>query len=394
MKSFSFLASIRALLSIVAVFAVLAPRTIGQPILYGLTSTNSLLIIGGDGAQTLPGPQLSGFGPGESTVSIDFRPFTSELYALTRDSINVGRIYKIDPVTGAAASVTLSGAPLLISGTAGIDFNPVAVGGTNALRIVTSDEQNYRLVFNSDGATVNMDGSLNVAGGASGTNVIATAYSNNAGGLPGGAGAGGTVQYAIDSDTDRLYRVNPPNNGVLTNGVPLGVDIAGTGGFDIVTGTGRAVAILSNPAGNGLYDVNLATGAGTLVASLPGEVIDIAAPIPAARPTPLVYGLTSSNSLARFSADGGPVVFGPAVKRFWSGRDNCRNRFSAAHGRTLCAQSWRREPGPALYSKPCLRCADPCGSEWTDDHRYRRREHQLQSRRRHGQQRSAHRHQR
>lgn len=64
---------------------------------------------------------------------------------------------------------------------------------------------------------------------AAGINVIATAYANNQAGLPGGGGAGGTVQYALDSATSSLYRVNPPNDGTLVNRLPLTLEVGDVG---------------------------------------------------------------------------------------------------------------------------------------------------------------------
>ena len=101
---------------------------------------------------------------------------------------------------------------------------------------------------------MNVDTSLNVAGGASGTNIIATAYSNNRAGLPGAMGAGGTTQYAVDSDTDTLYRVNPSNGGVLTNALPLGVDISSGGGLDIVTGSNRALGLFTTAGTKAIFE--------------------------------------------------------------------------------------------------------------------------------------------
>lgn len=308
-----------ALFAAIFLLAVVALPLRAQSVIYGLTISNSLVVMSGDGARTIPGPLLSGFGVGESVVAMDFRPLTGELYALSRDGANLGRLYTVNPVSGAMAPVTLSGPALTISGSVDMDYNPVAFSGTNALRIVTGDEHNYRLVFTASGATVNVDGSLNVPGGASGTNVIATAYANNRAGLPGGAGAGGTVQYAIDSDTDTLYRVNPPNNGALISPLPLGINIDELGGFDIVTGTDRALASFSVAGLTGLYEINLTTGAATLLNLLSNQVIDLAVPMPPAQPAPLVYGLTTTNSLARFSADGGPVIYGPALTGLGAG---------------------------------------------------------------------------
>jgi trimeric autotransporter adhesin len=146
-----------------------------QPVVHGLTTGNTLVRFSATGGAVVPGPALSGLGAGEAAVGIDFRPLTSELYLLTRDAANLGRLYTVDPGTGQATAVPLSGAALTLSGSVDIDFNPAALSGANALRIVTGGGQNYRLVFGAGGATVNVDGALNLPGGGT-PNVIATAY--------------------------------------------------------------------------------------------------------------------------------------------------------------------------------------------------------------------------
>lgn len=291
----------------------LLPELHAQPILYGLSPTNSLVVLADDGERILDGPVIRGPGEGESVVAIDFRPFNGALYAVSRDASQRGRLYVVNPASGAAAPVALAGPDLVLAGAVGMDFNPAALGGTNALRIVTGEGSNYRLVFNDAGATVNVDTPLNSASGAPVPRVGATAYANNRAGMPGGGGAGGTIQYAIDATSDQLYRVNPPNAGVLTNGLPLGVDVAEDAALDIVTGSHRAVAILDVGGAKDLFQIDLATGAATRLRSLGRDIVDLAAPIPSLVPLPVVYGLTESNALVRFSAAGGPMIPGPAI---------------------------------------------------------------------------------
>lgn len=279
-----------------------------QTLVYGLTSTNSLVAFDPGSTNVSSAVPITGIGIGESVVGIDFRPFDGLLYAVTRDAGNLGRVYTVGLPTGAASPITLSGGTLTLTGTVGINFNPAALTGTNALRIVTGDEQNYRLVFNGAAATVNVDGLINVPGGSANTNLIATAYSNNRSGLPGGAGVGGTVQYAIDSATDQLYRVNPPNNGTLTVPLPLGVDVSGVGALDIVTATDRALAVLTAGGSNALYDVNLTTGAATVLRGLPAQVVGLAVPIP-----PSISVITNSGTNAVITWAGGVGPF--AIQR-------------------------------------------------------------------------------
>ncbi len=272
-----------------------------QSLIYGLTSTNSLVAFSSSGS-VANGPIITGVGVGEEVVGIDFRPFTGELYALTGDLGGTGRLYTVNPVSGAASALTLVGTLTNITARAGVDFNPVAVAGVNALRILTHERDNYRLTFAGTTATVNYDGKLNTTNVVVSTNAIACAYLNNRGGLPGAGGAGGTTLYVIDADTDSLYVQNPPNNGTLVDAKPLGVNAGSAGGFDIDTLNNKAYAVLE--VGTvGLYEISLATGAATLVRALPNNIIDLAITLPVSLPPTLVYGLTTTNTLLPFTTD-------------------------------------------------------------------------------------------
>jgi hypothetical protein len=72
-----------------------------QSLIFGLTTTNSLVAFSSSGP-VAAGPVLTGLGLGETAVGIDFRPFTGELYALTSDGLNVGRLYKVNRAHGRA----------------------------------------------------------------------------------------------------------------------------------------------------------------------------------------------------------------------------------------------------------------------------------------------------
>jgi hypothetical protein len=127
---------------------------------------------------------------------------------------------------------------------------------------------------------------------------VATAYTNNATGTPGGGGTLGTRQFAIDSVTNALYIQMNPNGGILGDGTtagtpvgqlggPLGVNPAdnAAAGLDIVTGTNRALATLSTDGTQyGLYEINLANGSATFLGTFAGPggtvVRDLSAPIP------------------------------------------------------------------------------------------------------------------
>src|SRR5258705_12461212 len=49
---------------------------------------------------------ISGLGPGESVVGLDFRPANGKLYALTKDGAGTGSLYSVDRITGFATFVT------------------------------------------------------------------------------------------------------------------------------------------------------------------------------------------------------------------------------------------------------------------------------------------------
>ncbi len=272
-----------------------------QSLIYGLTTTNSLVVFSSSGS-VASGPIITGLSVGEEVVGIDFRPFTGELYALTADTGNTGRLYSVNPVSGAASALTLVGALTNITARAGMDFNPVAVSGVNALRIVTQERDNYRLTFSGTTATVNYDLKLNTTNVVAGTNAIAAAYVNNRGGLPGAGGAGGTTLYIIEAATSSLYVQNPPNNGTLVDAKPLGVSFGTAGGFDIDTLNNKAYAVL-DVGPRGLYEINLATGTATLVRTLPNNIIDLAITLPVLLPPTLVYGLSTNNTLVPFTTD-------------------------------------------------------------------------------------------
>jgi hypothetical protein len=300
-----------------AIAFVLTFSAQAQSLIYGLTTNNSLVAFSTSGA-VVSGPAITGLGAGETAVAIDFRPFTGELYALTRDGANVGRLYTVNTVSGAATSVALTGT-LNLTGSVGMDFNPAANAGANALRIITGSEQNYRITFTASPATVIVDSTINPTNTPSGTNITAVAYANNRSGLPGAGGTGGTTLYAIDSDTDSLYVVNPPNNGTLVNAQPLGIDINAVGGFDIATLNDRALGLFDVGGVIGLYEVNLTNGAALFLRSLPNDIIDLAITLPVQFPPTLVYAITTTNTLVSFSTDSTNVSSALAITGLGAG---------------------------------------------------------------------------
>jgi Ca2+-binding RTX toxin-like protein len=223
----------------------------------------------------------------EQVVAIDWRPQTGQLYALgVNPDFNNATLYVIDPQTGAAtwlgvtgqiAFVNGSGNPVdLPTGGYGFDFNPT----TDRIRVTTETGLNFRINPNSGAAVdgdplaagVNPDTLINNLPPGS-TGVVGVAYTNSFGqALAGGA----TTQYTLDPAANTLAIQSPPNNGtqanilpVTLNGSPL--DFTAVAGFDIpsdvtVTTSGAAAegygyAVLTVGGVTSLYRINLATAA-------------------------------------------------------------------------------------------------------------------------------------
>ncbi|WP_420466809.1 DUF4394 domain-containing protein [Panacagrimonas sp.] len=191
---------------------------------------------------------------GESVVGLDFRPATDELFALT----NSGRLLPVSPVDASATEINANVAsaatpPLLAGARFGVDFNPAA----DALRIVSDLAQNLRVPTNLALPAI-VDGTLGYRQG-----VTAAGYTNP------DPGATGTELFVIDTQNDRLFLQNPPNEGILVGRGLLGVgDVSSVNGHDVVRdGTvNEHYALLTVAPGNtNLYTINPVDGAATPV---------------------------------------------------------------------------------------------------------------------------------
>jgi hypothetical protein len=204
---------------------------------------------------------VTGLRPSELLVGIDFRPSTSELYALgiiDGGATDDPALYTIDPATGAATRVGGPAAPIAGGTTWGFDFNPVV----DRIRIVNDADANIR--FNpSTGVLTDTDTDLN----PSSATIVGAAYDRDV------VGASATTLYAIDVAGVQLVRIggpdgNPsPNTGQVTEIGSLMVPIDHDAGFDIDGPTNTAWAVLTEFFSGvvGLYTIDLTTGAATLV---------------------------------------------------------------------------------------------------------------------------------
>ena len=238
-----------------------------------LTSGNRLLFFDSATPGTVTKSFTINTAGSEALVAIDFRPATGDLFAMATS----GRLYILNLTTNAASIPTATPTPL--SGTRfGFDFNPTV----DRIRVVSDADQNFRLNPN-DGSNTATDVALSYAVGdahaGANPNVVGAAYTNNF------VGATSTILYAVDSNLDTLVYLDNPNSGLLHTVGPLNVSTTDNVGFDISQGTGVAYASLTLGTTTGLYTINLASGAATLIGaigdttSLAGEsIVDISVP--------------------------------------------------------------------------------------------------------------------
>jgi Domain of unknown function (DUF4394) len=233
---------------------------------------------------------ISGLAAGESLIGIDYRPADGLLYGLGSG----GTVYTIEPSTGTAtAKATLKAAAgddnpfTALAGTDfGVDFNPAA----DRLRIVSDSGQNLRI--NVDTGDTITDGAI--APAASGVaQVSAAAYSNAF------AGATTTQLFVLDAGTGTLHLQDPPNNGTLGAGLPLGIVATSVNGFDIDARNNTGYAVVGAAGAVTLVTVNLTSGAAVSVGAVAGgeAIKGLALQQPAA---PRALGLTADNRLAAF----------------------------------------------------------------------------------------------
>jgi len=240
---------------------------------YAVTSDAALLTFSPRApGQLLAQLDIDGLYEGDTLIGVDARPADGLLYAVGSS----GRLYTIDPASGAAtlvASLTAAAADdSPFSGfdaraSHGVDFNPAA----DLLRVVSDWGQNLRVVPSA--RSLGTPPLAQVAGATftdldlnpDFPSLVASAYTNAY------AGAARTTLFGIDGLSDQLVRQGgpdgapSPNTGTLTPIGSLGVDAVGDVAFDIVGGrNGAALAIIESvDTPPSLYSVSLATGAAT-----------------------------------------------------------------------------------------------------------------------------------
>ena len=223
---------------------------------------------------------------------LDFRPSNGLLYGY---SDFTGSVYTVDSSTGVTTLVSTLSIPTNTV-ILGIDFNPVP----DRLRIVTASDQNLRVNVASGATTMDTNlayapGDPN-AGAAPNPNIVDAAYTNSSLGV-----ASSTKLYYIDHFTNSLVTTTLPNAGVLNTVGALGVDIDIFSGFDIFSNAGANNAFAQFRVGgvNGLYSINLATGAATALGAIGNTSLMYGlAIVPGQLPEPGSLALLGSAGLA------------------------------------------------------------------------------------------------
>ena len=244
---------------------------------YGLTESNELVSFNANSPGTFSSKtSISNILSGERLLSIDFRPATGELYALS----NASKFYIVNTASGTARAVGNNAFSPAISGTiASIDFNPTV----DRIRLVTNIGQNLRLNPET-GSVAATDGSV-----ATTSSITGIAYTNSK------SGATTTTLYDIDVTAGKLFKQDPPNNGTLVEVGSLGVSVSGQVAFDINPDNSTALVAATTESKNNLYTIDLNTGKATNIGGLTQKIIDLAIPT-----NPVAYAVDNSNALQIF----------------------------------------------------------------------------------------------
>ncbi|QIL74880.1 DUF4394 domain-containing protein [Hymenobacter sp. HDW8] len=280
---------------------------------------------------------LTGLASGEHILAIDFRPATGQLYGVSSAS----RLYVINQNTGVARAIGAGAfTPALGGNLVGFDFNPTV----DRIRLVTSTGQNLRL--NPETGTVAAtDGVINWA---TGTTITGAAYTNNTNGVA------TTALYAINTQNQQLYLVNPPNEGTVVPVGKLNLNVSGNGGFDIDATTGTALGLYPINGIPTLFAVDLTTGAARPLAHYAVSLSYRGLAIPT---QPVAY-ISAGSSLVIFNpttpsstANPAPLVVKP-ITGLAQDEGVSALDFRPATGQLygLAVSSFSQNPGARLYT--------------------------------------------
>ena len=214
-------------------------------LLYATTNQNQLISFNARNPERIRDiVTITGLG-GATLRGIDFRPATGDLYGVGSDNV----VYRVNPRTGIAVAEGPAFTPALTaSRSASTSIRPSTRSASSA-----TTGQNLRLNVD-EGTVLSQDQNINPGM----PQVVGSAYTNSSFTASRPAA---TTLYAVDSASDCLFIQNPPNDGTLTMGKRLGIDLGTNAGFDIAGSDN--VGFLTNAAsrrGTKVYTVDLQTG--------------------------------------------------------------------------------------------------------------------------------------
>ena len=214
--------------------------------LYATTDQNQLLRFNARDPERVRGIQaITGLPAGVTLAGIDFRPATGDLYGVGSDSV----VYRVNPRTGIAVAEGPTFTPALRGKSFGVDFNPTV----DKIRVVSDDRQNLRLNVD-EGTVLSADKDLNPGMPM----VVGAGYTNSSFSATRPAT---TSLYVVDAAGDMLFKQNPPNDGTLTEGKGLGIDVGQNANFDVAGAGDTGYLTNSTPRrGTKLYTVDVQTG--------------------------------------------------------------------------------------------------------------------------------------
>lgn len=226
--------------------------------------------------------------PKEKVISIDFRPATGQLNALTdygtlyAVNLNTNRISRPNPVNPAQQPAEKPAALPYLP----FDFDPV----TDEIRLIA-----FGAVFRYESETFKIvEGSARPAGDQL-SYVEEIAFGSNY------SGAKSAALYGLDPTHDKLVRFHSEQVNTVETSLDLGKDITSVGGFDISPRTSKykeyGFAAVQVGARWELDVLDLGNGKLRKLGNLPDgdKFIGIAVP------TPVAYALTADNHLIAFN---------------------------------------------------------------------------------------------
>ncbi len=228
--------------------------------IYGIVNGTDLIKFSAQAPGTiLTTTPITGIPIGQRIVGIDFRPHTSQLYALGYNVLlTQAQLYVIDTTSGVASSVGSTLALDLGTGETAFDFNP----SVDRIRVIGLNGSNYRL-HPVTGAIAATDSVLEYNMGdvneANNPRVAAAAYTNSY------DSAATTALYVFDHELDILASIPSPNVGLLTSLHGISRDFDASTDMD-VSNTGIIYLVGSeNGDDDSLFTVDISTGMLSLV---------------------------------------------------------------------------------------------------------------------------------